>query len=335
MKKLKAVLMNTCKICASNTDFLYRSTWGQQDISLVKCILCQHVQISHDDDQSGQEDQKDSELITDFHYYNYTFNKNISLYDHKWERNLANYFLIQQYYSFHDDHNILEIGPSYDGVLEEIRRGGHKSNLMAFEPCPKNKNQLEKLGVSVFQDIFNSKNANEYLKNYKGKIDLIISSNQMYYDKNPQECLQTMYDLLSPHGVALVIVQNSASFIAKHQSAKVTSPHFFSKLSFQKILQTSNFKIEFFNTRGKIDEEKIIHNFATHYKQITNKILRKVIFSINNFLNKIFRTRGHHIALSKVLSPAFVLANSSEFKYGDSDDGGRRYQLVAVLKKPV
>jgi SAM-dependent methyltransferase len=159
--------------------------------------------------------------------------------------------LVSQYLH-KEDPRILDVGAGYGHILNALGQRYPRSSRVAIEFSEVCVRHLESTGIEVFTEP-----VEEILPELEGQFDLIVISHVLEHLLEPREVVRLIDRSLAPGGVLYAEVPNipndSLLRYPDHRWApRFDEPHitFFSKRTFQDLLVSSGFDLQFCDTAG-------------------------------------------------------------------------------------
>jgi len=197
-----------------------------------------------------------------------------------------------------DDMNILEIGPGFPGMFQQLKLTEKKLNLYATEPETVSRKLLEHYGVNCISNYFPSRECEQYL----GQFDVVFACNVLYYFDNPIESLKKMIGMLKPGGIILIDILNNKIMDDGYYENN-TMTHIFSKESLFLSIEKAGGEVKFLNTCCVKDPEKAYQNIGQPLN-IYGKIIKKI--------KRVFKMSGYEETMK-------YLCQVTQLKYGNPE----------------
>lgn len=222
--------MKKCILCNSdNFKVLYKeNTW-----QVVKCTKCGLVKTEREKEEIKKDYHRDEEYLSSEKQFRNIFSKRLEI--------------IKKFVS--KKGRVVDIGSSTGVLLKLFKDEGWE--VLGIEPSESAKYAVKK-GIEVINKKF------EEINLPKNKYDVVILNHTLEHMDNPLKVLEKVYEILKKGGIIFIDVPNFGSLSSlvfrKRFSFLLPEEHnfHFTKDSLSKLLEKSNFKVIYSETRSGI-----------------------------------------------------------------------------------
>ena len=185
-----------CEICNSENTAVKRISHKILGSSqLVLCKECGHQNFIPDKEEM-KVNKNFSLSYVKANQHNEMLSKQFS--NRRYFINYSRLMLLQQFTFLDDGMSILELGPGYPGLFQQMKLSGKQLNLYAVESNPNSRELLQNYGVECIGEYYPL--TESVSNNWGDYFDVIIACNILYYFNKPIEALQEMLDQLRGGG---------------------------------------------------------------------------------------------------------------------------------------
>lgn len=210
--------------------------------------------------------------------------------------------MLLQHFTFLDDGmSILELGPGYPGLFQQMKLSGRQLNLYAVEASSNSRELLQNYGVECIGEYYPL--TESVSNNWSDYFDVIIACNILYYFNKPIEALQQMLDQLREGGVILIDIINN-EILDESYLYENTMAHIFSKRSLELAINAAGGTLKYINTNCVKEPGKAFEDFRLDIDRPT--VIHKLV---NKILNQLGMTLVRQMNIMK------YFAGATQMKY--------------------
>lgn len=211
--------------------------------------------------------------------------------------------LLSHFKFLKDGTKILELGPGFPGLFQQMKLTSRKLEFFAVEAEAQSRKLLENYGIKLIGNYF----PGEY-SSYEKTFDVIFACNILYYFDHPIAALRQMLGLLKKDGVILIDILNN-KILHEEYYKENTMVHIFSKISLQIAVEKAGGTCRFLDTCCVKEPDSAFDAIET-----------------NIFLKKV----KNKLKLDTQQNVMKYFAQAPEMKYGDPEG---HYIRAVVTKK--
>lgn len=242
---------------SNQTDF-------QQNISIIKCNKCGHIQL---------EEILDEEIYKEYHFVGNSA-QSYEIYLEQFVEFILDEFQILQ------EHSIFEVGASNGVLLAKFKEKGFMS-VYGIEPSKKLCEDALTLGIEMFEGYLD----NQFVKNSTKHYDVIIIRHVFEHINDLTGMVQSIEQLLAKDGVLIVEVPDITQTVKHRVYSNIFHEHvnYFSLFTLNRLMERFKFECIF-------NKEVDIHggSILSVYKRTENIQLSKLNVDIDvlGFMNE-------------------------------------------------
>ncbi|MGA1870285.1 MAG: class I SAM-dependent methyltransferase [bacterium] len=275
----------------------------------MRCKRCEHQSFYPRKESRRREDSHFSVEYSKLQQHNVGFLTSFKT--RKYFIDFSRLALVSHYKFLNDGMKVLEIGPGFPGMFQQLILTKKNLGLYAVEPESESRNLLQKRNIKVIGNFFPL----DYESPYMGFFDVIFACNILYYFHKPVVALTQMLHLLKEDGVILLDILNDKNIDDTYYENN-TMTHIFSKASLRMTIDRAGARELFFNTCCVRIPQAAFENIEQeNRKTLLKNMVRKV-------KNRVKIT--HH---NEVMS---YFAQATQLKYGDPEG---QYIRAVIGKK--
>lgn len=285
-----------CEICGDNLAFVKKLDHRILGLSdLLSCRKCGHVTFSP---MEGDR-RKDSVFSVEYAQHQKHIDGILRIFKcRKYFIDFSRLVLLSHFKFLTDHMNVLELGPGFPGMFQQMKLTGRNFHLFAVEPEEGSRKLLENYGVKVIGSYFPFA---EYFS-YENGFDVIFACNILYYFDDPIAALRQMLSLLKKDGVILVDILNNKILDDKYFEEN-TMVHVFSKLSLQLAVEKAGGVCKFLDTCSVKDPDTVFNTIEADnnpLRKIKNKLKLETHLNIMKYFARVPEMKygdpqGHYI----------------------------------------
>ena len=258
-----------CEICGNSAVILKQLQHRVLGMShLIMCNTCNHQSFVPINASNHLRD--DENFSAEYAAIQKHIGTILTEFNRKYFIDFSRLALCSHFVFIDDAMNILEIGPGFPGMFQQLKLTKKKLNFYATEPETECKRLLKEYGVNCISNYFPSRECEQY----SGQFDIVFACNVLYYFDNPIDSLRHMIGMLRPGGVILIDILNN-KIMDDNYYENNTMTHIFSKESLYLSIEKAGGEVKFLNTCCVKDPEQAYQNIEKA-SNIYGKIVKKV-----------------------------------------------------------
>jgi SAM-dependent methyltransferase len=211
----------------------------------------------------------------------------------------SRFLLIQHFKYINDGLKILEIGPGFPGIFQQLKLTGKKLELFAIEPEEASRTKLGEYGVELIGDCFGHE---QNYEKYRCCFDVIALFNVLYYFEDPIKSINKLLGMLTDKGIIVIDIVNDKLVNPKGE-ANFTMTNVFTIRSLAVAAEKAGGSVRFIDYCCVKDPEEEFEKIAGK-KGILGKLIGRIM-------------RKSRLLTAKVVMKYY--SRATQLKYGNPD----------------
>lgn len=265
-----------CEICENNLVEIKKISHKILGVcDLIICQKCNHRSFYARENIKRKDDFFSNEYAK-IQQHNDDLQKTIK--SRRYFIDFSRLVLLSHFKFLDDGMKILELGPGFPGMFQQLKLTKKKFEFYASEPELESRKLLESYGVNVIGKYFPSSDYDSYM----GSFDVIFACNILYYFDDPIFALNLMLKLLKKDGLILVDILNN-EIMGDSYYKNNTMSHIFSKASLLIAIEKAGGRSKFLNTCCVKEPKSAFENIGkeANKKDFFKKLRKKVVNKLN------------------------------------------------------